>query len=520
MSVMDQAMAAHRQGRLDEAARLYALALEAEPRNRDAAHMLGVAYAQMGRHAEAFDLIAPIARAEPGNALAQGNLANVLNSLGRAGEALAAFDRSLALDAGQPEVWLNRGGALLQLGRPAEALASIDRTLALNPGHALAWFRRGDLLQPMLRYGEAVESYDRCLALTPQASEAWNNRGQALQQMGRLDAAMASFRRAEALNPQPLTRLNQGLLHLLREDFARGLPLYEERKRMTPPIEARIYPQPLWTGGEDIAGKTLFAYIEQGFGDTIQYYRYVRFALDRGARVILSVPDNLVALLDRATPRVELIGWQKAPPRFDFHIPLASIPLAAGMTAPFSPGPYLSADPARAARWRERLGGHGLRIAIAWQGNEAVMGSEGKSFPVAALAPIAALPGVRLIAVQKGPGSEQLDRLPPGMTVERYDFDQGPDGFLDTAAILEACDMAIMSDTGPAHLAGALGRPAWLALKYVPDWRWFTARTDTPWYERLRLFRQPAQGDWASVFAAMAAGVNAICGTKRTPRPR
>jgi hypothetical protein len=191
------------------------------------------------------------------------------------------------------------------------------------------------------------------------------------------------------------------------------------------------------------------------------------------------------------------------------------------MAAPFSPGKYLSADPARVSAWKERLGTHGLRIAIAWQGNETVVGSEGKSFPVAALAPIAALPGVRLISVQKGAGSEQLDHLPPGMAVERYDFDEGPDGFLDTAAILEACDMAIMSDTGPAHLAGALGRACWVALKYVPDWRWFMNRADTPWYESLRLFRQPAQGDWMGVFSAMAAElaerVNSTCETKRTP---
>jgi tetratricopeptide (TPR) repeat protein len=509
LTAFDQATAAHRQGRLEEAARLYAQALAAEPQHREAAHMLGVIRAQQGRHDEAHALIAPVAAAEPGNARAQGNLANVLNSLGRAEEALAAFGRSLALNPAQPDAWLNRGGALQQLGRRDEALASIDRALALNPNHAPAWFRRGGLLQLMLRYDEAVASYDQTLTLMPQLFEAWNNRGHALQQLGRLDDAMESFRRSEAISPQPLTRLNQGMLHLLRQDFARGLPLYEERKRLAPPMEARSYPQPLWTGREDINGKTLFAYIEQGFGDTIQFFRYAARAQARGARVILSVPDNLVALLARATPPVELIGWQKAPPQFDYHIPLASIPLAVGMTQPFSPGRYLSADPARVAAWKQKLGDHGRRIAIAWQGNEAITGSEGKSVPLAAFAPIAAIPGVRLISVQKGLGSEQLDNLPPGMTVERHDFDSGPDGFLDTAAILEACDMAIMSDTGPAHLAGALGRPVWVALKLVPDWRWFMNRADTPWYESMRLFRQPALNDWTSVFAAMAAALSA-----------
>jgi len=210
-------------------------------------------------------------------------------------------------------------------------------------------------------------------------------------------------------------------------------------------------------------------------------------------------------LLKRATPSVELIGWGAAPDAFHFHIPLASIPLAVGMTVRTIPAVdhYLTAEPVRIAQWKEKIGSHGLRIGIAWQGNNLVMGSEGKSFPVAELAPIAAMPGVRLIGLQKNAGSEQLNSLPPGMTVETYDFDSGPDAFLDTAAMMMACDMVISADTAPAHLAGALGVPTWVALKHVPDWRWFLGRDDSPWYPSLRLFRQPVLGDWTSVFAAM-----------------
>jgi hypothetical protein len=144
-----------------------------------------------------------------------------------------------------------------------------------------------------------------------------------------------------------------------------------------------------------------------------------------------------------------------------------------------------------------------LRIGIAWQGNQTIPGSEGKSFPVAALEGIAKLPSVRLIGLQKNAGSEQLANLPPGMTVESYDFDDGPDAFLDTAAIMMNCDLVITADTAPAHLAGALGVPAWVALKHVPDWRWFLGREDSPWYPSLRLFRQAATNDWASVFRDM-----------------
>jgi hypothetical protein len=369
----------------------------------------------------------------------------------------------------------------------------------------VAWFFRGNVLQMLLRYDEAVECYNRCLGFDPNNADAWSNRGLALQHAGRLEEALDSYRRAEGLDPRMAQAfLNRGLCHMLMQDFASGLPLLEWRKQMPDPLEARVYPQALWTGAQDIRGKTLFAYSEQGLGDTIQYYRCVRFALERGARVILSVPDPLIALLKTATPHVELIGWGKVPAAFDFHIPLASIPLAVGMRLQTIPADhYLTADPSGVARWKEKLGAHGFRIGVAWQGNQLIPGSEGKSFPVAALEGISKIPGVRLIGLQKNDGAEQLEDLPPGMMVERYDFDEGPDAFLDTAAIMKNCDLVISADTAPAHLAGALGVPAWIALKHVPDWRWFMGRSDSPWYPSLRLFRQAATNDWASVFRAM-----------------
>ncbi|HET7086295.1 MAG TPA: tetratricopeptide repeat protein [Rhizomicrobium sp.] len=475
-SLLDQAVKLHGQGRLAEAEQLYRLILAANPGVMDARHMLGVLKAQQGHPQQAYELIAPVVAANPRDALALANLGNVLNDLGRANEALPAYDRALAL----------------------------------NPDYPPAWLSKANLLQKLLRYGDAVESYNRFLGFDPDHAEAWNNRGMALQHCGRVQEALESYARAQALDPALAQAfLNQGLCHLLMRDFAAGLPLLEWRKQMSQPMEARHYPQPLWTGAQDIRGKTLFAYIEQGLGDTIQYYRYVRFALDRGAKVILSVPAQLAALLRRATPAVELIGWGATPAAFDFHIPLASIALAVNMRLETIPvaDRYLTAEPERVARWKETLGSHGYRIGIAWQGNQLIPGSEGKAFPLSALQGIAGLPGVRLIALQKNAGSEQLDRLPPGMAVESYDFDLGPDAFLDTAAMMMNCDLVISADTAPAHLAGALGVACWVALKQVPDWRWFLEGDDSPWYPSLRLFRQTAMGDWDPVFQAMQQAI-------------
>jgi hypothetical protein len=433
------------------------------------------------------------------------------HALGRLVEAEPLYRQVLDADPDNAVVLINWAHTLNGLGRLQSALEAYDRALALDPSQAFLDLIRGDVLQSLLRYGEAVNAYNRFLGQEPDLAEAWNSRALALQNLGRLEEALQSYRHAEALAPEfAPARLNRGLCHLLMGDFARGLPLYEWRKRMPQPMEARTYAQSLWTGAEDIRGKALFAYVEQGLGDTIQFYRYVSFALARGAKVILSVPDRLVALLNSATPAVEVIGWGQVPAQFDVHIPLAGIPLAVGMRVETIPSSdhYLIAEPERVARWKSVIGSHGFRIGVAWQGIETVRGLEGKSFPLAVLAKIAALPGVRLISLQKGEGADQLDHLPSGMAIERYDFDEGPHAFLDTAAMMKACDLVITADSAPAHLAGALGVPAWVVLKHVPDWRWFLDRDDSPWYPSVRLFRQPETGDWDSVFEAMARALN------------
>jgi hypothetical protein len=250
-------------------------------------------------------------------------------------------------------------------------------------------------------------------------------------------------------------------------------------------------------------------------GDTIQFVRYGALAQERGARIVLAVQKPLVRLLSESlTPPAEAVVEQDASPlAFDYDISTMSLPLAFGTTPDNAPAqvgngrvPYLKADPERAARWKERLGETGLRIGICWRGGRP--GNDmGRGFPLALLAPIAALPGVRLISLQKGEGVSQLAALPPGMAVETLgnDFDNGPDAFLDTIAVMEGLDLVISCDTSIAHLAGALARPLWLATKLAPEWRWLLDRGDSVWYPTARLFRQQSPGDWSNVFAEMEA---------------
>ena len=197
------------------------------------------------------------------------------------------------------------------------------------------------------------------------------------------------------------------------------------------------------------------------------------------------------------------------PQHFDYHIPLMSLPMAfgAGEGNFAAQTPYLTAEPERVAQWRSRIGDHGFKIGICWQGGS---GNKARAFPLALFAGIAARPQVRLISLQKGAGGEQLDTCP--FAVERLDdgYDAGPDRFLDAAAVMQAVDLVITCDTALAHLAGALARPVWVALKYAPDWRYLLNREDSVWYPGMRLFRQDRPGDWQGAFAGMAARIDAI----------
>jgi hypothetical protein len=239
------------------------------------------------------------------------------------------------------------------------------------------------------------------------------------------------------------------------------------------------------------------------------YGRYLGLLQEKGAEVHFMVRKPLARLFAALTPKVTLLPDDAAPPPYDLYASLTSLPHLFGTTAETIPAPvpYLKAEPELAARWRKKIGKKGYRIGVNWKGKTGGQNDPFRSFPVAALAPLAAIPGVRLISLQKGDGVAQLDALPDGMKIETLgeDFDSGPDAFIDSAAAMEALDLVVTCDTSVAHLAGALGGKVWIALKHVPEWRWQTERGDSPWYPTATLFRQPRQGDWDSVFAAMAA---------------
>jgi hypothetical protein len=297
-------------------------------------------------------------------------------------------------------------------------------------------------------------------------------------------------------------------------DWEEGWREHEWRLKLPryapPPTLMQIAP---WRG-EALAAKRLLIYFEQGHGDTFQFARYLTEIDRSAASVTLLAPSATQRLLADNFPGIDVTDTLAMREGFDFQISLMSLPAIFGTTPATMPAkvPYLAADPARVAKWAERIGKHGFRVGIAWQGNITYPRDRERSIPLARFAPLARVPGVRLISVQAMAGLDQLAALPSGIVVERLGdaLENNPDGFREMAAIMENVDLLIMSDTGPTHLAGALGRPVWLATSRHPDWRWMREREDTPWYPTMRLFRQTTAGDWDGVFARMAEELRAM----------
>lgn len=385
-------------------------------------------------------------------------------------------------------------------GRWEECVAASTRALALAPANAEALANRGAALRMLGRIDEALADYDRALAAAPNAAEAHNNRGVALAALNRHGEAIASYTRALELRPgYDRARFNRALSRLVTGDFAQGWTDHESRWTGSEMHQGpRRMPGRAWDGREDLRGKTLLLYAEQGLGDAIQLARYAKLAKLRGARVLLEVHAPLKDLLERIEGVDHAFALGEPLPPFDLHCALMSLPLAFGTRLDSIPHdvPYVTAPPAHAARWRERLrDARGLRVGLAWSGSRTLRNDANRSIPLARLAPLAA-PGRTLLSVQKD--IRDADR-PALAELGVVSFAGELADFRDTAALIDALDVVVSVDTAAAHLTGAMGKPAWVLLPFSPDWRWLLGRGDSPWYPTARLFRQPAAGDWETV---------------------
>ena len=497
----------HQAGDLRQAARLYQQILQAEPRHADALHLFGVIHHQVGRHDLAIQHIRSALQEKPNLAAAHCNLGCALQSLGQLDEAIASFRQALHLDPDYPEAHNNLGIALRLQDKPAEAVDCFQEALRLRPGYGEALANMGLALQKLGRLDEAVGYHEEALRHMPTRAEVHNNLGFARYEQGKLAEAAACYDQALRLQPNfAEAHFNRALQLLLQGNFAEGWPEYEWRWRSrnfpVPPSAKLLMAQTLWDGSP-LQGRVILVHAEQGLGDTIQFARYAALLKRNGAgKVLLLCPPELQRLM-QLCPGIDHVFTQPPFPAFDVGAFLLSLPRLLGtVSVDYVPAhvPYLDCDQNLVKHWEARLTALGvtrpnLRVGIAWQGSLRHPGDHWRSLPPELFAPLAQKPGVRLISLQKGPGSEQLDKIPGQVLAVGSEFSD----LADTAALIRCLDLVISVDTVLVHLAGALGVPVWVALPKVPDWRWLLQRQDSPWYPSMRLFRQSEPGQWADV---------------------
>ena len=492
-------------GRPDEAIEAYRRAIRCKPDYAEAHNNLGVLLTDKGQLDEALTVYREALGFKPANPEVLNNLGNILKTRGRFEEASEVYRRALEIKPDSAEAQTNLGTVLGAQGRLDEAIAAHNRALELRPDYAGALSNLSIALRERGQLEEAIAACRRAIELSPNLAEAHNNLGNVLKELGQFEEATAAYRRALAINPAlGEAQFNYAYLLLLRGDFEKGWPLYEARCH-EPGYVRREFGQPLWTGGS-VSGRRILVHAEQGFGDAIQFVRYAALIAKGGGEVVVECAPALVELFRTATGVSEVVAPGDPLPAFDLHIAMLSQPLAFQTRSESIPRevPYLFADERRGETWRARLGHDSsrLRVGLAWMGNPKSHFLRQRHITLPELLPLLGVEGIDFYSLQVGPGSGQIRQTESAAAI--IDHSALIQDFADTAALMKQLDLIISVDTAVAHLAGALARPVWTLLPFVPDWRWRLETEETPWYPTMRLFRQSSPGDWNSVIRRVA----------------
>jgi len=514
--------------------------LSIDVRHADALYLLGMIAYKTGRIPVAVSMIRRAIAVNPRRPYYHSNLGNALCAQDKLDEALLCFEHALEIDPNYAEARFNHGNVLREQKKYDQAVVCYQRALAVKPGYVDAMCNLGivyglqnkldqaasifknaltvapdrtdlicnlaDVFHTQGKPSQAVPLFERALALKPDQYKACNCLCNACFDLGDLARSIAWNQRTLAIKPDYGEALmNKSLLELLQGDYASGWRNYEVRWKV---YKSRLFAQPLWSG-QPLGGARILLHAEQGLGDSLQFLRYVPKVIDTGGAVVLDVPVNLhrIAAL---IPGITTLASAGTPlPAFDFHSPLLSLPLAFGTTLETIPAqvPYL-AVPAEALKKAAALSwpAHGLRVGLAWSGNPSHPKNRLRSIPLELLAPIFKLQGVHFYSLQMGPAAGELKKVQAAIT----DLAPHACDMADTAAQIAQMDLIISIDTSIAHLAGALGKPLWVLLTRLPDWRWLLDREDSPWYPTARLFCQKNSGDWQPVIERLRTALEEL----------
>ncbi|NQV99578.1 MAG: tetratricopeptide repeat protein [Rhodospirillales bacterium] len=498
----------------DKAIAAYEGVLASNPDLLEANNNLGVALRRLGRHQEALTCFDRALAVNPDFVDSLVNSANCLGDLGLDELAIERLNRARALNPELGATHNNLGIALAKVGRFDEALACYETAISLSADPDEVMNNMGAALNSSGRSQEAIETFNQVLARNANHYAALNNMGSALKDMARFDASAEKFRESIKIKPDYAeAHANLGYMLLMRGQFEEGWPEYGWRGRIPGSVLARrSYDKPAWQD-QDLSGKSIYVYPEQGLGDIVQFARYATLLKGLGARVIMEIPSQLVDLF-RGLQGVDSFNLQGTPPPdFDFHVSIMDLPQQFATTLETIPGEagYVTVDPAIEQAWAARLASDtGFRVGLVWAGNPNHTNDHNRSLKLEQLRPLVEIPGLSAYSLQVGKTGEakalfgdRITDLAPQLT-----------SFAETAGAMSCVDLVISVDTSPLHVAGALACPAWGLIPYIPDWRWLLDRDDSPWYPTMRLFRQDADKTWEPVIAEVVAAVKSQMGNR------
>lgn len=501
-------------GQLEDAVLSYHLALEIDPQLAAAHFNLGNTLKVLGQLDDAAAGYRRAIQIKPDFVDAHNCLGNTLKDLGQLGGAMDSYRKVLEIKPDFVDVHCILGNVLIELGQLNGARESHARAVALQPDCAEMHFNLGNALKDLEQLDGAVTSYSRALELKPELLDAYLNLGFTLRAMGQLDNALACYRRGLEINPDyaPL-RYNLGIALLHNGEFESGWRYL--RKRYSPDLKQRIVGMPMlpfeqWQG-ESLNGKSILIWREQGLGDEIQFCRYVpqlkRLGACRVTLICKPALQELLATLDGVDVLYPLEQGKGPPEAHDFWTPMLDIPFHLGTRLHNIPAdiPYLVANPARMEQVAAQLAGiDEIKVGLCWKGNPNYLADAQRSFGLAALMPLFSVAGARFFSLQAGGRVDFLSTVGSCAVDLGHEIDTVGPPFRETAALIMQLDLVITCDTSIGHLAGALGKPVWVLLPFVSDWRWMERREDSPWYPNMRLFRQSVRGDWPTVIERVA----------------
>ncbi|HYM32726.1 MAG TPA: tetratricopeptide repeat-containing glycosyltransferase family protein [Candidatus Cybelea sp.] len=508
------ALALHRQGQLAAAADAYSEALKLEPGLIGARINRGACLRSLGRTAEALAELRDTARRAPTVGVVHLSLSQVLSDLGSTADALAEAELAAALDPANAAAQLNLGQRLADAGRIEAAIPPITRSTSLAPQMIEAWSELANALTRADRLEEALVASERALKLSPDHADALSTYGNIERELGRFEDAFATHLRALALKPaSPEIAWNFALAALTAGHYGSGWIHFDRRLECRGAL-VRSYAQDRWDGRAPLDRKTVFVYPELGFGDTIHFVRFAPILKQRGARrLIVEVQAPLVPLIARMPGIDQVIGPKETPPPFDFHLPLISLlpaldirpetvlPAEGYLTAPAKERPEIAAALRRPPH-------DALTVGLVWSGDMSRSFGAKRSVPVLDLLEAVNIPGVAPFLLQKerSAGDAEVIRM------HKSAIDLAPwlGDFDDTAWAVSQLDLVISVDTAVAHLAGALGIPVWLLLRYARDWRYPVTHEESPWYESMRLVPQTRRGDWSDALGEVREALAAL----------